>query len=132
MPDDPDELTRELSVELLDSFEKLEALLAVARAESPSALDALVATLRMDARAVEAALAELVAQQALAHTSGRYSLASGPWSKHVTALLEVHLRDRMRVVTIMSEAALKRLRTKAARAFADAFVFRPKEGDPKP
>jgi hypothetical protein len=127
---------RELAVEVLDSFEKLEILLAVAgagaaaAASGPYPAQAIIAATALDAGMVAEALAELVASGVLVASATGYSLAAdAPWTVHVGALVQLHRSDRMLVVSIMSQAAVNRLRLRAERAFADAFVFRSRKGD---
>ena len=112
------QLVFDLAVQVLDSFEKLELLIALDRAGEPQAdVDPEVAT-------------GLVASRAIAATPAGYVLDfGGPWGAHLRALLDLYAADRLEVVTLMSKAALERMRERAARAFADAFVIRKKKGD---
>ena len=127
---EPQTLVAELAATLLDSFEKLEVLLALERAREPRTLDQLTAELRFARPELEEALGELVAGGALVQAGAGYELpADGRWTAHVRALVAMYDSDRMLVVTTMSKAALERVRAQAARAFADAFVLRTKKGD---
>lgn len=127
---EPQTLVAELAVSLLDSFEKLEALLAIERARRPRKLDELATELRLARPELEQELAALVAGGALIENGGSYALPpNGPWTAHIHALAAMYESDRMMVVTTMSKAALERVRAQAARTFADAFVLRGKKGD---
>lgn len=129
MADEPQTLVAELAARLLDSFEKLEALLAIERGRRPRTLDELATELRVARPELEQELAALVAGGALTESGGSYTLpANGPWTPHVHALAAIYESDRMMVVTTMSKAALERVREQAARTFADAFVVRGKGG----
>ncbi|HWU90229.1 MAG TPA: hypothetical protein VN253_23355 [Kofleriaceae bacterium] len=116
-------LVRELAVEVLDSFEKLEALLCVASSNGSCPVEVIVSATGLDRGVLADALADLVAQGVLVASGTEYALAAdGPWSAHVRALVQLQQSDRMLVVAIMSQAAVRRLRLRAERAFADAFL----------
>ncbi len=59
---------------------------------------------------------------------------NGPWKDAITELVEMYRRDRIEVLNLITRFALDRIRretAQSARAFADAFVLRPKKkGDP--
>lgn len=130
MAAEPQTLVAELAANVLDSFEKLEILLALERATGPRSLDELVTELRFARHDVEQEIAGLVAGGAIAENGGRYAVpANGAWTPHIHALAAMYENDRMLVVTTMSKAALDRVRAQAARTFADAFVLRGKKGD---
>lgn len=130
MSPETENAVRELAVEVLDSFEKLEALFFIATASGPCSADEVLSATELDRRALADALADLVSRELLVVSADSYSLAAdGPWSAHVRALVKLYRSDRMLVVTIMSQAAVRRLRLRAERAFADAFVIRSRKGD---
>src|SRR5688572_16273331 len=116
-------LARALMTEVLDSFEKLEVVLCLARlgAATPLATLACEAGLR-DVRAAEAP-ADLIADGVVATGSDPDRIADGPSAAHVGELVELHRADRMEVVALMATTALERMRARADRAFADAFVI---------
>ncbi|MBL9018532.1 MAG: hypothetical protein JNL83_30380 [Myxococcales bacterium] len=116
----------------LDTFEKLEICMvlwtATARTQSPRELAARV---QLPVELVDRALEDLVA-------AGYVELAGGlarltvPTAQHadVQALVELYAVDRILIVRTLSELAMNRVRSMAARAFADAFQLRRKpEGD---
>src|SRR5689334_13019897 len=130
MAAEPHTLVTELAISVLDSFEKLEALLALERARGPRTLDQLAGELRLARPDLQQELAGLVASGALTVNDGHYAIPEhGAWTPHIHALAAMYESDRMMVVTTMSKAALERVRAQAARAFADAFVLRGKKGD---
>lgn len=128
MTDLREKLVFDLAVEVLDSFEKLEVVLALHRATTPLSQAQLVSQLGLESDQIVDAMQGLVASGAVAGGSAGYRLADeGPWTAHLRALADLHKTDRMTVVTAMSNAALERMRARAARAFADAFVIRSKK-----
>lgn len=126
-----EELVRELAVEVLDSFEKLELLTCLVRKAAPMNADDLAAALRIERSELVEPLAALAREQVISAGAKGYEIVDGgSWSRHVRELSKLYEDDRIAVVTIMSEAALTRLRRQANRAFADAFVIRArKKGD---
>jgi hypothetical protein len=118
----PDALARALMTEVLDSFEKLEVVVRLAR-HAPASLSPLATEAGLAEDRAAEALAGLVAAGVVARTGNQYRIADGRWSEHVRELAELYRVDRMEVVALMSTAALERMRDRAARAFADAFVI---------
>jgi predicted transcriptional regulator len=130
MSESQEELAAKLVDDVLDSFEKLEVLMSIAGVEGSRSVEAICERVTLDPDIVEEALASLVTQGVIVALTDGYVLATeGPWSPHVRALAKLYKSDRMQVVTLMSEAAMRRLRSKADRAFSDAFLFRWKKGD---
>lgn len=124
---DPEALVEELTGDVLDSFEKLEVVVRLCA--KAATLDELVGLLAVERTLLVEAVESLVADGVLVRRGDALAVADdGRWGGHCRALASLHGSDRMKVVTMMSQAALARLRTKAARAFSDAFVLRPKKG----
>lgn len=114
-------------VEVLDSFEKLEVIAALDRAGHPQSLAELARATALDVRVIGEAVDGLVIDAVLARSSDVYRLdRDGPRGAQLAALLAVYHQDRLDVVTLMSRASLERMRHRASRAFADAFVLRRK------
>lgn len=126
-----EELVRELAVEILDSFEKLEVVTCLARQRVTMNVDELAVATRIERNHLVEPLAALAQEQIIAAGAKGYEIVDGgAWTHHVRELAKLYEDDRIAVVTIMSEAALTRLRRQANRAFADAFVIRArKKGD---
>jgi hypothetical protein len=123
-----EELVRELAVEILDSFEKLELVTCLSRKRAPMSPEELASALRIDRAELVEPLAALAREQIIAAGDKGYEIVDGgKWTQHVAELTSLYEEDRIAVVTIMSEAALSRLRRQANRAFADAFVIRAKK-----
>lgn len=130
MSDELRELVSALAADVVDSFEKLDVLVRLVDAPRPVSGDELAAHIVANRSEIDRALAELVTSNAIAEQSDGYLLPpDGPWHEHVRALAALYREDRMDVVTIMSQASVQRLRSHAARAFADAFIIRSKKKD---
>jgi hypothetical protein len=118
-------LVGDFVADVLDSFEKLDIVLFLAGTATAQRVRAVGEAVHADDVDVEHALAALVSADVLTVEAGEYKVKpNGPWAKHVDALNALYASDRILVVTLMSEAAVKRLRSRADRAFADAFVIR--------
>ena len=128
MPAPLEELVEEFVRAVVDSFEKLEILLTLSSSEHALSVDAIAAAAHIDERMVRDEANELVEAGVLTRTgeggAASYTIdRGGAWAKHVDALRALHEANRMKVITLMSDAALRRLRDKADRIFADAFVI---------
>ena len=133
-PDDPTELppaARRLLLGPVDSFEKLEMVLALRDASgSAVAVDALAARAGLPVARIDAPLAELAA----AGLAER--LADGAWRLAPTAdaaglqdLADTWATRRPAVLKAMTARAVERIRASAARAFAEAFRLRRRKDD---
>jgi hypothetical protein len=115
---------KRLLTDVIDSFEKLEIAVHVHRASF------VLAPVRDIAKAISMPVDEVdkCMQQLL---NERVLDAAGPWRASLDALVKMYDDDRIEVLNLMTRTALDRVRKHAARAFADAFVIRPKKkGDP--
>jgi DNA-binding IclR family transcriptional regulator len=121
-------LVTELTSELIDSFEKLDLLLQLSEAGNFLGLSELEARLHLPRATFAPALEGLIAAGVVTRRGDDFAMAQGPWTPHVRALVSLYREDRMQVAVLMSQAAIQRLRTKADRAFADAFVFGSRKG----
>lgn len=125
MSDGPEtEAVRKLLVEVVDSFEKLEIVVHVVRDGSAVAAPADIA------KAVGMRVDEVERCFRTLRSAGVFD-PSGPWGPAVTSLLHLYDTDRILVLNMLTKAALERVRSQAARVFADAFVIKPakKKGD---
>jgi hypothetical protein len=121
LPTEPDvQAARKLLDEVIDSFEKLEIVLHVHRTGLS------VINTREIAEAISLSLEEV---EACVRTlrAARVLEPNGPWASSVGALADVYEDDRLEILNYMTKKALARVRQDAARAFADAFVIRPKK-----
>jgi hypothetical protein len=115
----------------LDTFEKLEVCMmlwtATARTQSPRELSARI---QLPVDLVERALEELVAAKFVELAGGLARLTvPAHLVDDVQALVELYATDRILIVRTLSELAVNRVRSMAARAFADAFQLRKKSED---
>ena len=125
-----DPQVQRLLFEHVSSFEQLEALLLLQR--SPAALwDArqVAEALRLPTASVIGALAQLAAHHLLQVESQagetRYRYApSAELAPPAARLAAVHAERPLEIIQQMSANAIERLRSSAARAFSDAFLFR--------
>ena len=111
---------RRLLTDAVDSFEKLEIVVHVYRAEWT------VAPAPTIAKAISMPLDEI--ERCVDQLRGDGVLdRNGPWSTAVESLVQMYDDDRIEVLNLMTSSALDRVRKEAARVFADAFVIRPKK-----
>lgn len=133
---------RALLRERIESYEELETLLALERrrgaGQTPGELCAAIA---VNAALIQRALRALESRSLVERRSaGRtppaagsapqpgqryfYSPASAELDNAVRALAKAYTEQPIPIIKLMSENAIQRLRTGAARAFADAFILR--------
>jgi hypothetical protein len=125
-PDLPAEL-RDL-LERIDSFEKLEVLAhTVPQPGIAFAIAALAEVLRLPADGIESAADELAAAGFVRRGAGgtvSYVAAPGADDAAIRALVRLYEQDRLLVLRALTRSAMDRLRSSAARTFADAFLVR--------
>lgn len=116
--------------EHVTSYEELSTLFALHGAPDVLFTAEDVATsLGIDVEESRTALSCL-SRAGLARQSGEgFRYLSGALSANVDLLAEAYARDRMSIVAIMSKQAVERLRTAAARLFAEAFVVKGRKKD---
>jgi DNA-binding transcriptional ArsR family regulator len=128
-PDLPDG-ARRLLAGPVDSFEKLEVVLALREAGGPLALDALVARAGVPVGDIERALGELAAAGLVEkRRDGTWRVCGD--SQALADLAVAWGTRRLAVLQAMTGRAVGRIRASAARVFADAFRLRRRrdEGD---
>jgi len=139
LPDD----VRALLREHIESYEELEALLALERLRgNGKTVDELGASVHVGAPLIERALRSLEARSLIecracaagdrAQQSERryfYAPASPELDGAVRALAKAYAEQPIPIIKVMSENAIQRMRTGAARAFADAFILRKDKND---
>jgi DNA-binding GntR family transcriptional regulator len=126
----------ELLAERIDSFEKLEIIVALhGSPRTTMSVDELCRTVQLSRDTVREAAVELRSASLVELTkTGEVQLLPPTSRDHaaVSRLVELYAKDRFTVVKAMGEVALQRIRNMASRAFADAFVIRkkpPKDGE---
>jgi hypothetical protein len=119
-----------LLFEQIASYEELEALLLLHKdAACTWTVDEVAERLRIDAARAATALAALRAQRLLEQHSGpavryRYSTPDAGLADAVDRLARLYDEQRLEIIRQMSANAIERLRSSAARTFADAFLLR--------
>ena len=130
MASELDAEVQRLLFEHVASYEQLEALLLLrADPARASGTRELAERLRIDESSVMAALEELTAHHLLQRTGGtpalyRYAPADARLGIIVERLALLYDAQRLEVIRQMSANAIERLRSSAARTFADAFLLR--------
>lgn len=89
-------------------------------------VDMIARHLRLPKTELEAALGRLTAAGLLYRAGGRYAYRSDDPATvaGVDALAELYTRRPTAIMRVLTRLALERVRSSAARAFANAFVFR--------
>jgi DNA-binding MarR family transcriptional regulator len=119
-----------LLFEHVASYEQLEALLLLrAEAREFRSVPQLAEKLRIDESSVAAALDSLTAHRLLEKRAGppvayRYAPVEAETMALVDRLAALYVEQRLEVIRQMSANSIERLRSSAARTFADAFLLR--------
>jgi hypothetical protein len=133
-PDDPEKLpdrVRQLLLGPVDSFEKLEVLLALhGAAGGPLNRGELAARARLTIEQVELATAGLATSGIIERAAPDAWRVGGDSAAAVGDLATAWTTSRSVVLKTMTDRALGRIRTSAARVFADAFRLRRRDKDP--
>ncbi|HEX4051978.1 MAG TPA: hypothetical protein VHY19_13980 [Steroidobacteraceae bacterium] len=129
MANELDAEIRRLLFERIASYEQLEALLLLrADATRSWSVPQLAASLRIDEASVAAALDALDADRLIEKCADPVSYRYAPADPHTGALVDrlarLYTEQRLEVIRQMSTNAIERLRSSAARTFADAFLLR--------
>ena len=129
-------VVRELLVSRIDSFEKLELVVALhAAPRTTMSVEDLCRALKMPRDTVRQAAMDLRAVALIDLTSRGEVQLLPPTSRDQQAigeLFRLYNEDRILLVQALGDIAVQRIRGMASRAFADAFVLRkkpPKDGD---
>lgn len=113
----------------LGTFEKLEVASYLACAGAPVRRTDLAAALPLDIDSLREVLAELTAAEII-KISGlpEPHVQLGPRAQHADfhTLMVLYTEDRVAVVATLSSNAMRRIRSMAARTFAEAFVLKKK------
>jgi hypothetical protein len=118
---------RDLLTHRIDSFEKLEIVLALRRTtEGPWSIEKLATSLGLPPEDVRDATRELRSVSLVdVNRSGDVQLGQNNHAV-IDALARAYDDDRFHVIKVMGEIAMGRIRSMAAQVFADAFVIRKK------
>jgi hypothetical protein len=126
------QIVDELLANRVDSFEKLEIIIALHRARSTMSITDLVRDLKLSHDIVLQAVADLREVSLVDVSVGGDVQLLPPTSDDraaVADLVRLYETDRLAIIKKLSEVALDRIRNMASRAFADAFVLRKKPKD---
>lgn len=131
----PDGL-RDLLVNRIDSFEKLELVVTLhAAPRSTMSVDDLCRVLKRSRDGVRQTAMELRAVSLVELTSRGELRLLPPTTRDndaIAALVQLYRDDRVAIVRALGDLAMDRIRNLASRAFADAFVLKkkpPKDGE---
>ncbi len=115
----------------LDSFEKLEIVVALHRTAARTSSNAeLASAIALPLEIVSRAVDELVRAGFVENAGGLTRLTASPADRAaVGELVELYDEDRILVVRALSQIAMDKIRGMAARTFADAFKLRKKRED---
>ena len=111
--------------EQIETHEELGVLLFLKRqAPGPWSMQSLCARLRLSSSALGAALTALQRRQLIAALEGGYQLSVGAANNEVlTRLAALHARQGVELIKLITSHSIERIRTAAARSFADPSVF---------
>jgi hypothetical protein len=129
VPDhDPTKLpdgVRRLLLGPIDSYEKLDLILALRQADAAAQrLDSLETRSGAPATVLTRALDELVAAGVVVQRASEWMFAPGCDRPAIDLLAEAWSSNRMAVLNVMTQRSIERIRASAASTFADAFTFR--------
>jgi hypothetical protein len=115
----------------LDSFEKLELVRTLRASGQAMSRQELAAACRFPSGTIDEALADLEQVKVVEWDTGRrlVRLGQGSQAPGFAALMQLYDEDRSGILAVLSSMAMQRIRSMAARTFADAFVIRKKRGD---
>ncbi len=125
VPESVDPAIRKLLSETIGSVESLEVLLRLSQ-QGPAGTPAIAKALGLPEPMVGEAVTALVAVglvERQADGKVRY-LSEHPQAASVAALGKLYDDDRIIVLRLITQLSIERVRSEAARLFADAFVFR--------
>jgi hypothetical protein len=127
------ERTWRLLLEKVDSFEKLEVLTLTCGTATAWTAGEAAKDLELPVELVQSALLDLAAASILDKAADRfmYNPRTPELATDAAALAAAYRVDRIRVLNLVTSAALERIRSSAAHAFANAFRVRPDKKDPK-
>lgn len=129
-PGKPSDRVRELLLGPVDSFEKLEVLLALhGAAGGPMSLATLAARAHVAIEHADAAATGLESDGLIERTAPNVWRARTDASERIGELAVAWDTCRPDVLMLMTDRALGRIRSSAARAFADAFRLRRRKPD---
>jgi hypothetical protein len=115
---------RRLLIGPVDSFEKIYLIVTLHRAETPQGLDALETSTGAPTTILQGALEQLAASGLVAQQAGCWRLAPDRDVTAIDELVAAWTSSRTAVLNLITYRSLERIRSSAARTFADAFRLR--------
>lgn len=111
----------------LDTFEKLELVLALRAAGKPLLLSDLALELQVGHDALRRVADGVAASGVILLDDDIVGLRSGSWDPLIEEAAKVYATEQKKLMRVFTRIAMERIRGRAARTFADA--FRLKKGD---
>ena len=114
----------------LDTFEKLELVLAVRTAGQSVTVSDLAMELQVGRDVLRRVIADVIASGVLQAVDGdAVCLRHGSWEPQIAEAAGIYEADPTTLLKVLSRISMERIRSRAARTFADAFRIRGKAGD---
>lgn len=115
----------------IETHEQLDIVLTIAGEPARLwTLDEVMRRTRLSQELAESSLEGLVREGLLVSAPGGWRLPSEPHLLEAVKQLAAHYRDNLvAIIRELTENALERVRTKALRTFADAFVVKRRDGE---
>lgn len=115
--------------EKLDTFEKLELVLALHTAGKPLTVAELAFQLQVGREVLRRVADEIIASGVIEMVDDdAVRLKPGSWDPHIAEAADIYTTEPTKLMKILSRIAMAKLRGMAARTFADAFRIR-RKGD---
>lgn len=114
----------------LDTFEKLELVLVVRAAGTPLTMSELAMQLQVGRDVLRRVAEEVAASGVVELIDGdAVRFKEGTWEPDIAEAAKLYATEPTTLIKVLSRISMERLRSRAARTFADAFRIRRKEGD---
>ena len=129
-------MTADISAELhalleakLDTFEKFELVMALHAAGRPETLTELAVQLQVGREALRRVADAIVSDGIIAaFDKDLLRLQSGPWDPLLDEAAKSYVADPRTLMRVFTRINMQKIRGLSARTFADAFLFRKKDG----
>lgn len=114
----------------LDTFEKLELVLVLRAAGTALTVSELALQLQVGRDVLRRVAEEVAASGVVELLDGdALRFKDGTWEQDVAEAAHLYATEPTTLIKVLSRISMERLRSRAARTFADAFRLRRKEGD---
>jgi hypothetical protein len=117
---------RSLLATVIDSFEKLELAWHLAKRDRPVPETELQQRVQLDGTAFREAIDDLALAQVIVRNDDSIGLGPRAETPEFESLMQLYAEDRLAVISALMSISIDRIRSMAARSFADAFVLRKK------